>query len=94
MARRKSGGGIAALAAKAVEEVKRGRPVGSKNRRKTKSRGTQPKCTDISEIKRAVETIKKVKGYLKEMDSVGVIGKHNVLTTSSTVGKKRGRPRK
>lgn len=64
---------IATLGAQAVEEVKRGRPPGSKNKKKKgASKVSAKKSCDLSALKHASGIVKKAKEYIKEAESAAV----------------------
>lgn len=85
MAARKGKNSIQELAAKAIEEVKRGpgRPKGSKGRRKASKTGRS--CDPLAEVKRAAELVRRTKAVVSGLD---------VGSRSSYTVKKRGRPKK
>lgn len=102
MAAKKKNNSIEALAAKAIDQIKRGpgRPKGStaKVGRKKAGRNKSSECVGLAEVRNAVSTIKKVKTMLKEVDSMGVMSTARASamsgSTSSPVKQGRGRPKK
>lgn len=67
----KKNSSIAALGEQAIEEVKRGRPVGSKNKKKkgpTKTASKKSNC-DLSALRHASSIVAKAKIYIKEAES-------------------------